>query len=145
VRVWGLAALVFAVSLIAGLACTTNAECTKEPVTASSGLRYRDISCGDGTEAARGNSVEVTYRLTIDDELIESSDEHGGSYNFRIGAGQALRGLEDGVVGMKEGGVRELVVPSELGYGESGYPPDVPPDAELMFEVELLQVISSEG
>jgi FKBP-type peptidyl-prolyl cis-trans isomerase len=85
--------------------------------------------------------VEVTYTLSIDGNVIETSHDHGGSYKFRIGAAQALRGLEDGVVGMKEGGVRELVVPPELGYGEDGYPPDIPPGAELMFEVELLRVL----
>jgi FKBP-type peptidyl-prolyl cis-trans isomerase len=142
VRAWKRARLVFAAGLVVGLGCTAEADCTREPVTASSGLTYRDISCGDGTEAERGDSVEVAYTLTVDDEVIDTSDEHGGSYKFRIGAAQALRGLEDGVAGMKEGGVRELKVPPELGYGEDGYPPDIPPDAELTFEVELLRVLN---
>jgi FKBP-type peptidyl-prolyl cis-trans isomerase len=143
VRAWGRIGLIFAAGLVAGFGCTNQAECTKEPVTSSSGLTYRDITCGDGTEAARGNSVEVTYKLSVDGNVIETTDDHGGSYNFRIGAAQALRGLEDGVVGMKEGGVRELVVPPELGYGDDGYPLDIPPHAELTFEVELLDVVDS--
>ena len=141
-RAWNRAGLVLVASLIVGAACTTETECSKEPVTAESGLTYRDITCGDGAEATRGDSVEVKYTLSVDDDVVDTSAEHGGSYKFRIGAAQALRGLEDGVVGMKEGGVRELVVPPELGYGNDGYPPDIPPNAELTFEVELLRVLT---
>jgi FKBP-type peptidyl-prolyl cis-trans isomerase len=142
VRAWNRARLLLVAILVAGFGCTSEAECSREPVTAESGLTYRDITCGDGAEATRGDSVEVEYTLMVDDAVVDTSDEHGGSYNFRIGAAQALRGLEDGVVGMKEGGAREVVVPPELGYGNDGYPPDIPPDAELTFEVELSRVLT---
>jgi peptidylprolyl isomerase len=107
----------------------------------SSGLLVRDLAVGDGTLAARGSRVTVRYTGWLaDGTAFDSSEGGGGPVTFRLGAGTAIRGWEDGLVGVREGGRRQLVVPPRLAYGARGLPGKVPPNATLVFVVELVAV-----
>jgi FKBP-type peptidyl-prolyl cis-trans isomerase len=134
------------------LSCTNGPEeagsedCMEdERVRKESGLELVDIECGSGEEAAGGMAATVHYTGRLESgEVFESSRERDGPYEFLLGAGRVISGWDEGVVGMRTGGVRRLTIPPELGYGHSGFPPRIPPDATLIFEVELLDVTSSE-
>ncbi len=117
---------------------------TDEEVTTESGLRYTDLECGDGDEAAKGDSVEVHYVGKLENgKKFDSSRDRGETLPFQIGAGQLIAGFDEGVIGMKVGGIRELTIPPDLGYGEAGSPPVIPPNATLIFEVELVSITGS--
>jgi FKBP-type peptidyl-prolyl cis-trans isomerase FkpA len=113
------------------------AAMTKTP----SGLRYQDEAVGEGKEAAAGRTVSVHYTGWLPNgEKFDSSRDRNQPFQFSLGAGQVIAGWDEGVAGMKVGGKRRLVIPPELGYGTAGAPPDIPPGATLVFEVELLDV-----
>lgn len=144
-------ALLGAVMLVAFVSCraeTTNTttsedgDCaTGETITTDSGLQYEDTECGDGAEATRGSLVTVHYTGTLEDgEKFDSSLDRGEPFEFRLGRGMVIEGWEEGIQGMRVGGSRTLTIPPELGYGETGAPPQIPPNATLIFEVELLDV-----
>ncbi len=100
-----------------------------------------NIKDGTGAEAASGHTVSVHYVGTLTDgSKFDSSRDRGQPFSFRLGAGQVIRGWDQGVAGMKVGEVRKLTIPHELAYGDRGYPPVIPPRATLVFEVELLGV-----
>ncbi|MGH7510652.1 MAG: FKBP-type peptidyl-prolyl cis-trans isomerase [Gemmatimonadales bacterium] len=106
-----------------------------------SGLRYQDISQGQGAEAVAGRTVSVHYTGWLaNGEKFDSSRDRKQPFSFALGAGQVIAGWDEGVAGMKVGGQRKLVIPSNLGYGTAGAPPDIPPGATLIFDVELLDV-----
>jgi FKBP-type peptidyl-prolyl cis-trans isomerase len=106
-----------------------------------SGLYVQDLKVGDGAEAVAGEIVQVHYTgWLMSGEKFDSSLDRGAPFPFQLGAGRVIPGWDEGVAGMLEGGRRKLVIPPELAYGERGYPPVIPPDATLVFEVELLQV-----
>ena len=106
-----------------------------------SGLRYQDVAVGSGEEAVAGRTAVVHYTGWLTDgKKFDSSRDRGEPFSFPLGAGQVIAGWDQGVAGMKVGGRRKLVIPSELGYGAAGAPPDIPPDATLVFDVELLGV-----
>ena len=108
-------------------------------ITTKSGLKYVELKEGTGDEAKAGQTVEVHYTGWLKDGTkFDSSHDRNRSFSFRLGAGQVIKGWDEGVAGMKVGGTRKLIVPPELGYGKQGYPGAIPPDAELTFEVELL-------
>ncbi len=116
-------------------------DCPSAETVTSSGLRYADIECGTGDEAAKGDIVEVHYVGTLDNgKKFDSSRDRGQTFKFQLGAGQVIAGWDDGLVGMKVGGVRELTIPPELGHGKAGFPPTIPPNATLIFEVELISI-----
>jgi FKBP-type peptidyl-prolyl cis-trans isomerase len=119
----------------------TKVEVVKEVVTPS-GLKYQDLKVGEGAEAASGKIVEVHYTgwLESDGTKFDSSLDRGKPFSFRLGAGQVIKGWDQGVAGMKVGGKRKLIIPSALGYGKSGAGEVIPPGATLIFEVELLGV-----
>jgi FKBP-type peptidyl-prolyl cis-trans isomerase len=107
----------------------------------STGLRYQDITVGSGAEATEGQVAVVHYTGWLTDGTkFDSSRDRGEPFSFPIGAGQVIAGWDQGVAGMKVGGRRKLVIPAELGYGEMGAPPVIPPGATLVFDVELLDV-----
>jgi len=110
---------------------------TKTP----SGLRYQDITEGQGAEATADRTVSVHYTGWLPNgEKFDSSRDRNQPFSFTLGAGQVIAGWDEGVAGMKIGGRRKLVIPADLGYGTAGAPPDIPPGATLVFDVELLDV-----
>lgn len=105
------------------------------------GLQVEDVKVGTGAEAVAGRSVTVHYVGTLTSgSKFDSSRDRGQGFTFQLGAGQVIQGWDKGVAGMKVGGVRKLTIPPDMGYGARGYPPVIPPNATLVFEVELLEV-----
>jgi len=110
-------------------------------ITTASGLQYEDVQVGTGAEATAGMSVEVHYVGTLTDgKKFDSSRDRGQTFVFPLGAGRVIKGWDEGVAGMKIGGIRKLVIPSNLGYGPNGAGGVIPPNATLLFEVELFGV-----
>jgi FKBP-type peptidyl-prolyl cis-trans isomerase FkpA len=114
-------------------------------IKTDSGLQYEDTVVGSGAEAVAGKRVQVHYTgwLYIDGKAgakFDSSKDRGQPFVFGLGGGQVIRGWDEGVQGMKVGGTRRLVIPSDLGYGPRGAGGVIPPNATLLFEVELLGV-----
>ena len=115
-------------------------------IMTSSGLEYEDTSVGNGAEAKAGDHVSVHYTgwLRNDDgsagSKFDSSKDRNQPFDFPLGAGHVIQGWDQGVQGMKVGGVRRLIIPSALGYGARGAGGVIPPNATLIFEVELLGV-----
>jgi FKBP-type peptidyl-prolyl cis-trans isomerase len=109
-------------------------------ITTKSGLKYVDQKVGDGKEAKDGDTVVVHYTGWLKDgKKFDSSYDSKEPFEFKIG-GRVIKRWNEGVPGMKVGGKRKLIIPSELAYGAKGFPPDIPPNAELTFEVELLEI-----
>lgn len=112
----------------------------QEKVTAS-GLKYTDLQEGTGDEAQAGKTVEVHYTGWLENGTkFDSSKDRNQAFRFPLGAGHVIRGWDEGVAGMKVGGKRRLTIPSDLGYGARGAGGVIPPNATLIFEVELLGV-----
>lgn len=108
--------------------------------TTDSGLEIEDVECGDGDEVARGDVITVHYTGTLEDGTEFDSSRGGDPVSFALESGQLIEGWVEGIPGMREGGRRKLTIPPELGYGEAGYPPDIPPDATLVFDVEVVSI-----
>lgn len=105
-------------------------------------LQKEVISEGSGPEAKAGDTVEVHYTGTLEDgSKFDSSVDRGTPFSFPLGAGMVIKGWDLGVAGMKVGEKVKLTIPASLGYGERGYPPVIPANAALVFEVELLKII----
>jgi FKBP-type peptidyl-prolyl cis-trans isomerase FkpA len=108
----------------------------------SSGLYYQDTTVGTGTEAAAGRRVEVLYRGWLaDGTLFDEAQNPANPLRFTLGAGEVIRGWDEGVAGMRAGGVRKLVIPPALGYGNRPFGP-IPANSILVFEVRLLAVLN---
>lgn len=108
-------------------------------------LETTDELVGTGAEAKKGDAVRVHYTGTLmNGKKFDSSRDHGDKpFDFTIGSGGVIKGWDQGVVGMKVGGKRKLVIPSELGYGAAGHPPTIPPNAGLKFDVELVEIVNA--
>jgi FKBP-type peptidyl-prolyl cis-trans isomerase len=112
-------------------------------VTTDSGLRYEDQQVGDGAAAVRGDKVAVHYTGWLNEKeqrgkKFDSSVDRGQTFTFLLGAGRVIKGWDEGVAGMKIGGKRTLYIPAALGYGARGAGRSIPPNADLIFDVELL-------
>jgi hypothetical protein len=105
-----------------------------------SGLRITDLVIGDGPEATSGQLVVVNYRGTLENGKEFDSSYGRGPFSFPLGAGRVIKGWDEGVAGMQVGGKRKLVIPADLAYGERGAGGVIPPNATLIFEVELLEI-----
>lgn len=116
-----------------------------EMVATASGLRYEDQVVGNGPVADNGARIEVHYTGWLDEQgrpgkKFDSSKERGKPFFFNLGVGQVIKGWDEGVAGMKAGGKRTLYIPAALGYGKRGAGAMIPPNAPLIFEVDLLTV-----
>jgi FKBP-type peptidyl-prolyl cis-trans isomerase len=110
-------------------------------VTTASGLKYEDLTEGTGAEATAGQTVSVHYTGWLTDgQKFDSSKDRNDPFAFVLGGGMVIKGWDEGVQGMKVGGVRKLTIPPQLGYGVRGAGGVIPPNATLVFEVELLDV-----
>ena len=117
---------------------TTTTQQATAPVTE---LKIEDMKVGSGAEAKPGQQVSVHYTGWLTDgKKFDSSVDRGHPFKFMLGAGQVIPGWDKGVAGMKVGGKRKLTIPPQLGYGEHGAGGVIPPNATLVFEVELLGV-----
>jgi FKBP-type peptidyl-prolyl cis-trans isomerase len=106
-----------------------------------SGVEYADLKVGDGPVARRGQTVKVHYTGWLTNgKKFDSSVDRKEPFEFRLGAGEVIKGWEDGVEGMKVGGKRQLKIPPQLGYGSRGAAGIIPPNATLIFDIELLGV-----
>ncbi len=118
--------------------------CNDDWVTTESGLKFIDYEVGSGQEAKQGMMIEVHYSGWLYEDGIRGkffdSSNTASPFQFTLGVGQVIKGWDDGFAGMRVGGKRELIIPSELGYGERGAGGVIPPNATLNFEVELLGV-----
>ncbi|MBW2527567.1 MAG: FKBP-type peptidyl-prolyl cis-trans isomerase [Deltaproteobacteria bacterium] len=110
-------------------------------------LVKEDLVVGKGPTAESGDRVEVHYtgRLFKNGKKFDSSLDGGKPFPFTLGQGSVIKGWDQGVVGMKVGGKRKLTIPSDLAYGDKGSPPKIPPNAALVFEVELLKIEGKGG
>ncbi len=104
-------------------------------------LQVEELEIGDGAEAVRGATLSVHYVGTLDNgKKFDSSRDRGTPFSFKLGAGAVIPGWDRGVVGMRVGGMRKLIIPSALAYGDRGFPGLIPPRATLTFEIELMGV-----
>ena len=136
-----LALAILAVSTPVGRSDAADNQVTEMP----DGLKYTDTKTGDGATAKAGNKVSVHYTGWLSDNgakgnKFDSSVDRGQPFQFTLGAKQVIAGWDEGVAGMKVGGKRTLNIPPELGYGARGAGGTIPPNATLIFDVELLQV-----
>lgn len=100
-----------------------------------------DIKIGTGAAVQNGNTAEVHYSGTfLDGRKFDSSYDRSQTFSFEVGAGNVIRGWDEGLIGMKVGGKRKLTIPSDLAYGERGAPGAIPPNTPLLFEIELISV-----
>ena len=113
---------------------------SSSPQVTASGLSITELVQGDGAEAKTGQKVTVNYIGMLENGKEFDSSYGRGPFLFSLGAGQVIKGWDEGVAGMKVGGKRKLTIPSELGYGSRGAGGVIPPNATLIFEVELLSV-----
>mgnify|MGYP006350369737 FL=1 len=112
-----------------------------QDVTTPSGLKYLDQVVGTGEVAVAGKTVNVHYTGWLENgKKFDSSVDRGQAFSFPLGAGRVIKGWDEGVQGMKVGGKRKLTIPSNLGYGPQGAGGGIPPNATLIFDVELLGV-----
>jgi FKBP-type peptidyl-prolyl cis-trans isomerase len=112
-----------------------------EVIKTASGLQYEEVVIGTGAEAKAGMQVTAHYHGTLPGgKVFDSSYDRKDPFSFKLGAGQVIKGWDEGIAGMKVGGKRKLTIPPELGYGARGAGGVIPPNATLHFDVELLGV-----
>jgi peptidylprolyl isomerase len=136
-----IAIVIIAALAIAALIFLVTRGGNSDPVTTASGLKYVDLVEGDGPSPQPGQMTTVHYTGTLENGTkFESSLDSGKPYEFKIGTGAVIKGWDEGIMTMKAGGKRKLIIPPNLGYGPQGSPPKIPPNATMIFEVELLGI-----
>ncbi len=143
IRVAGAAVALAIIAAAAPFARTGDAA--NQVIEMPDGLKYTDTKLGDGATAAAGDKVSVHYTGWLSKDgakgaKFDSSVDRGQPFDFTLGAHQVIAGWDEGVAGMKVGGQRTLIIPPELGYGSRGAGGVIPPNATLIFDVELLKV-----
>ncbi|OKH25002.1 FKBP-type peptidyl-prolyl cis-trans isomerase [Chroogloeocystis siderophila] len=119
----------------------SNMMSDEKAITTPSGLKYIDIQEGDGATPKAGQRVYVHYTGTLENGTkFDSSRDRNRPFDFKLGAGQVIKGWDEGISTMKVGGRRQLIIPPELGYGARGAGGVIPPNATLVFDVELLRI-----
>jgi peptidylprolyl isomerase len=114
---------------------------TEKVETTASGLKYIDLTVGNGAAPQQGQQVAVHYSgYLTNGSKFESSVDSNQPIVFPVGVGRVIKGWDEGLMTMKAGGKRKLIISPQLGYGEQGAPPVIPPNAELIFDIELLEV-----
>ena len=151
----GVLAVVVAVILIGRSGGSSSSDTAKADITVPNGptvklptgsaptqLVVKDLKTGTGAEAKPGDQVTVQYIGVLYDNgnKFDSSYDHGQPFSFKLGGGQVIQGWDQGVAGMKVGGRRELIIPPGLAYGAQGQPPTIPPNAALVFVIDLVKV-----
>lgn len=132
--------LMKSIAFIGGLAMSS-AMAAGELIETDSGLKYEVIEEGTGAAPSAGDTVVVHYTGTLEDGTkFDSSKDRGVPFEFIIGKGQVIKGWDEGLSTMKVGGKRKLIIPASLGYGSQGAGGVIPPNATLLFDVELLNV-----
>jgi FKBP-type peptidyl-prolyl cis-trans isomerase FkpA len=136
------AVIVAAFGFLAALAAPANAQQGKE-VELLDGVKYTDVKIGDGTPAMKGYIITVQYtgwlyKNGAKGAEFDSSKTSGKPLTFKLGAGQVIAGWDEGVAGMKVGGERTIIIPPEQAYGSKGAGGVIPPNATLIFDVELI-------
>jgi FKBP-type peptidyl-prolyl cis-trans isomerase len=130
-----------AVLLTLEMAVPSEGGTSHAEIVTPSGLRYMDLLIGQGQEATGGKIVEVRYTGWLENgKKFDSTESCDKPMTFRMGAGDVIKGLDEGIAGMREGGKRRLVIPPGLGFGKQGGGGVIPPNAVLTYEVELLAV-----
>jgi len=113
----------------------------KDTIKLENGLAYILINAGEGAKAQKGKIVSVHYTGYLEDGTkFDSSIDKGKPYRFELGSGIVIRGWDEGIAELNKGSKARLLVPGALGYGKAGRPPVIPPDADLIFDVELVSV-----
>jgi len=132
---------VFALSAVVYVLVRRGNQAAGPEVVTASGLKYVDVVVGDGPSPQIGQTISVNYTGTLTNgKKFDSSFDSGKPYQFKIGTGVVIKGWDEGLMTMRVGGKRKLIIPPNLGYGVRGNPPDIPPNSTLLFDVELLEI-----
>ncbi|MGI9103132.1 MAG: FKBP-type peptidyl-prolyl cis-trans isomerase [Terriglobales bacterium] len=132
--------LLFVVGMVFAQSNSAPTKVEGKGVTTADGLKYWDIKEGTGAAAKAGDKVKVNYTGWLTNGKKFDSSIGRGPFDFKLGAGEVIKGWDEGVAGMKVGGKRQLHIPASLGYGSRGAGGVIPPNAELIFDVELLGI-----